>query len=116
MTLGELETEIEYYNEDLKVVVEGEKYGLDGTFGSDRGDYYDLYFGLTTIKDDYNFTVKDFKKIIEKAYKQGIMRGYKGGGFNIEPDTLTRVGYYGYSGRFITRVVQKKDLVIIEIE
>lgn len=115
MRLGELETVLEYYNEDLKVVVGEGQYGLNRTFGSDRGDYYDLYFGLTKIKEDYNFTVKDFKKLIKEAYKQGKMIGYKGGEFDIEPDTLTTVGYYGYSGNYIKEVIQKKDIVIIRL-
>ena len=68
---------------------------FDKSFGSDRGDYANMYLGYTY--EPTKTTVQDLIDILNNAKKQGTMYGYKGGEFDIDDSTLLTIAEYGYS-------------------
>lgn len=68
---------------------------FDGTFGSDRGDYANMYLGYT--EEPTTFTVQNLIDLLNKAKEQGEMYGYKGGTFSIDNDTLLTIAYHSFS-------------------
>lgn len=98
-----LEPYKEYYDgfddkehaENRKHEYDGKQMYFDGTFGSDRGDYANMYLGFTY--DKTQTTVKDLIELLEKAKEQTTMEGYKGGTFSINDNTLLTIAEYGYS-------------------
>ena len=73
------------------------------SFGSDRGDYTNIY--LSVMDDDDKLevieTVEDLISLLYNALYHGIMSGYKGGLFNITEDTVVTLGGWGYIGNEI---------------
>lgn len=111
---------IENLPDDMPVCIGG-KYDqndslyLDGTFGSDRGDYSNMYLGyFIKHQSDYTkSTVKLLKDTLTKALKQGEMIGYKGGEFAIDEETIVTIGERGMSGHIICNVVVIDDVCYI---
>lgn len=111
MNIEEIKNKIKLFNDNTKIKVSNGEY-LSGNFGSDRGDYENMY--LSTSKDEKDIkTVLDFKNLIEKALKQKNMIGYKGGDFIIDDYTTVTIGEHGIGGLPITDIRQVNDIVYI---
>lgn len=111
MNIEEIKNKIQLFNDNTKIKVSNGEY-LSGNFGSDRGDYENMY--LSTSKDEKDIkTVLDFKNLIEKALKQENMISYKGGDFIIDNYTTVTIGEYGIGGLPITDIRQVNDIVYI---
>ena len=88
----------------------------DGTyvrneFGSDRGNYYDMYIGYNTLsdKEDTIKTVGGMIDLLERAKKKGVMTGYKGGTYEINEWTSVTIGTEGLSGNEVCDTIIKND-------
>ena len=114
MMLGDILVKLDKFEEDTRVRISDGGYIRD-EFGSDRGDYYNMYIGRSENKDKIN-TVKELKDLFNRALKQGVMTGYKGGEFHIEDDTFVRIGCYGCSGDSITNIAERDGIVYLVFE
>ncbi|MGV2640229.1 hypothetical protein GNF86_02070 [Clostridium perfringens] len=114
MMLGDILEELDKFEENTKVKISDGSYIRD-EFGSDRGDYYDMYIGRSENKDKIN-TIKELKDLFYKALKKGVMTGYKGGEFDIDDSTFVRIGCYGCSGDLITNIVEREEIVYLVFE
>ena len=68
---------------------------FDGTFGSDRGDYANMYLGYK--EEPTTFTVQNLIDLLKTAKAEKTMEGYKGGTFLINDETLLTIAYYSFS-------------------
>lgn len=99
LTIGEMLKKLESFDDDEKVTFSDGKF-FDGTYGSYRGNYEDLYIGW--YDEDHGFnTVGHLKESLNKALNDGGMTGYKGGEFGIYTDTLVWFATYGSCGDMI---------------
>lgn len=65
-------------------------YFVPNGFHSYRGWYEDMALGYVEPERDEEFTVKEFKQLLAKAYGKTI-EGYKGGTYHIHNDTYVWV-------------------------
>ena len=90
-------------------------YSLIPEFSSYRGYYEQLAIDYTDEPAD-DFTVRDFKNLLEEALDQGTMEGYKGGTFSIDCDTEVVLANYGCSGGFfIAEFIEREDDVYMAV-
>lgn len=99
MTIQGIMEKLNNIKEDLEIKISDETY-LTKKFGSDRGEYEDMYIGHTddSLNIETIHTVKELKELLDKALKIGVMRGYKGGEYVIDEYTQVTIGMYGCSG------------------
>lgn len=99
MTLGDILEVLKESDANMPIRISDGTYVRD-EFGSDRGDYYNMYLGynMKQEKDDTIKTVGELIGLLERAKKQGTMVGYKGGDFDIDDWTTVTIGSYGLSG------------------
>lgn len=113
MYIEEILEKLNNFEDDKKIKISDGTY-IKNEFGSDRGDYYDMYIGYTKNIDDKTIqTVKEFKDLIYRALKQEVMMGYKGGEFNITEHTNVTIGEFGYSGEYIDDIREKDGIVYL---
>ncbi len=104
------------FDDNTQVRVSDGSYILN-EFGSDRGDYYDMYIGYTEeVNENTISNVKELKELFERALKQGVMIGYKGGEFDIHNYTCVTIGCYGCSGSYISDVKENDGVVYLVYE
>lgn len=88
---------------------------IEDTFGSDRGDYYNMYIEICD-SDKYEMDLYSFKELLHSALRVGSMYGYKGGEFDISMDTLVTLGSYGCCGRYILDIQEEDNCFRIIVE
>lgn len=110
MTIQELIQALEKYTYGTPVKTLGGDV-IGNRFGSDRGDYSNMYIAITELAPNCStvYTTGDLVDLLYKALSEGTMLGYKGGEFNIERDTLVTLGGYGYMGNSIVGVTTFED-------
>lgn len=97
-------SKLDNVEEDTKIRISDGRYILY-EFGSDRGDYYDMYIGSSESRSERTIeTVSEFKKLLNKALDTKVMTGYKGGEFVINDTTRVTIGAYGCCGDYISDV------------
>lgn len=90
--------------------------GLDlfNEYGSYRGNYEDLYIGLS-LNNEPSITSSELIELLNKALDNQTMYGYKGGYFDIEEDTLVVLANYGEStGYYIKDIYLDGENIIID--
>lgn len=117
MTIEDILIKLNNYSDNTKIRISDGTY-LISEYGSDRGDYSDMYIGYTRNKDSKNIlnTVGELKKLINQALSFGRMTGYKGGEFDIDNSTFVRIGAYGFSGSYISDIRQIDDVIYVVYE
>lgn len=111
LTIGDMLEKLDQFNDDETVTYSNDAY-FDGSFGSYRGYYEDMYLGFD--KEDLGFnTVGHLKKALETALDKGAMTGYKGGEFSIDVDTLLWSASYGCTGDMIVDVLKLSDKIYV---
>ncbi|WP_368263117.1 hypothetical protein [Clostridium disporicum] len=108
MILGDISQELKQVDIKMPIRVSDGTY-IRKEFGSDRGDYHEMYLGfdMTNESEKTIKTVGELINLLEEAKKQGKMIGYKGGEYKIHDWTTVTIGSYGISGREIWDVVVK---------
>lgn len=115
MTINDIRDELTKYNKETRIRVSNGAYIIDN-FGSDRGNYYDMYLGFTLNKDKTTInSVDDLLKLLNKAVKIGTMYGYKGGDFDITGDTNVTIGEEGIPGRYIHDIIFRNETVYLVV-
>lgn len=99
MILGDILQELKENDVNMPIRISDGTYVRD-EFGSDRGDYHNMYVGYNMRQEDENTikTVGEMVNLLERAKIQGTMIGYKGGDYDIDDWTTVTVGIYGLSG------------------
>lgn len=99
MILGDILQELKENDVNMPIRISDGTYVRD-EFGSDRGDYHNMYVGYNMQQEDENTikTVGEMVNLLERAKIQGTMIGYKGGDYDIDDWTTVTVGIYGLSG------------------
>lgn len=90
---------------------------LFNNFESYRGYYEDL---MLDVEADGSFgevcTVGDLRRLLNRALREGIMEGYKGGEFVINKETLVWVDSYGKCNSLaVTNILSDNGLVTLVI-
>jgi hypothetical protein len=111
LTIGDMLTKLDQFNDDETVTYSNGAY-FDGSFGSYRGYYEDMYLGFDREDQGCN-TVGHLKTALESALSHGEMTGYKGGEFSIEEDTLLWSASYGCIGDMVVDVLKLSDKVYV---
>lgn len=93
ITIGEILNMLQTRHDSDELCFSNGKY-FDGTFGSYRGYYEDIYIGMHHENIGFN-TVGKLKDTLHKALLNGIMYGHKGGEFPITPNTLVWFAAHG---------------------
>ena len=77
MTINDIRDELIKYNKETRIRVSNGTYIIDN-FGSDRGNYYDMYLGFTLNKDKTTInSVDDLLKLLNKAVKKALCMAIK---------------------------------------
>ena len=99
MILGDILQELKENDVNMPIRISDGTYVRD-EFGSDRGDYHNMYVGYNMRQEDENTikTVGEMVNLLERAKIHGTMIGYKGGDYDIDDWTTVTVGIYGLSG------------------
>lgn len=99
MILGDILQELKENDVNMPIRISDGTYVRD-EFGSDRGDYHNMYVGYNMQQEDENTikTVGEMVNLLERAKIQGTMIGYKGGDYDIDDWTTVTIGTYGLSG------------------
>lgn len=108
MTLGKMVDILKSSDPTLPVVFGGEDTGSPGAEDSYRGYYSDLSFGRT----DAEVTVSSFLERCSKALGE-TYQGYKGGDFQMGPDTPIWCASYGCCGNAIMEAQQSDEKLIL---
>lgn len=111
LTVGEMIEKLNKYDDNREFKFTNGKY-LNGSFGSYRGYYEDLYIGYTEEDKGIN-TVRHLKEILNRALKEKVMFGYKGGEFPIILDTLVWLATYGDIGEMIVDILEIENQLYI---
>lgn len=118
MFIGDILEKLNEFENDKIIKISDGKY-LINEFGSDRGNYCDMYVGTTSNVDHKEIikTVMDFKMLLERALEVGTMIGYKGGDYDIDECTDVTLGQYGCSGDSISdiRLIDNTVYVVYEV-
>lgn len=114
MELGKLLNELDKVYEN-KPIVFRKGYTLLSDFHSYRGDYSQLAIEYSE-EPNQEFTVRDFKELLDRALDKGTMEGYKGGDYDIDEDTEVVLASYGDSGGYaIAEFIEREDDVYMAV-
>jgi len=111
LTIGEMLNKLNQFDDDENVVFTNEMF-FDGTWGSYRGYYEDMYIGCRFDDKGLN-TVGNIKNTLMEALETGIMEGYKGGEYSVNNDTLVWFARYGSTGDMIVDVKKLNGTIFI---
>lgn len=111
LTIGDMLSKLDQFNDDETVTFSNGAY-FDGSFGSYRGYYEDMYLGFDKENQGFN-TVGDIKNALESALNKGEMMGYKGGEYSIDVDTLLWSASYGCCGDMVVDVLKLSDKIYV---
>lgn len=114
MIIKELLDKLRYIPSNTEVQ-DSEGYYIYHSFGSDRGDYTNMYLSVMNDNDKLETveTVEDLISLLYDALDHGIMSGYKGGQFNIAEDTLVTLGGWGYIGAEVLDISYDDSVCIV---
>jgi len=112
LSIGQMLKKLEQFNDDARLFLSNDKF-FTTEFGSYRGYYEDMYIGYSDTDTGLN-TVGGLRGILEAALAKGEMKGYKGGDFPIDHDTLLWMSSYGeVDGWALVDVVKVGDAIVV---
>lgn len=111
ITIGRMLKKLDQFQDDELFEFTNGKY-FDGSYGSYRGYYEDLYLGYSD-EDQGKNTIGDLKKTLRQALEDKVMFGYKGGDFVIDENTLVWLSTYGRCGDLIVDVIKLNNAIYV---